>query len=111
MCHFLKKMDRIGVIMLTAKEEIDDRVRALDLGADDYMIKPFSLKELIARIHARVRNLFPELLGAIILGPFEIDDSRREIRYQESVLELSKTEYELLIVSKNAILDAVWGYN
>ncbi|WP_223830143.1 response regulator transcription factor [Paenibacillus arenilitoris] len=119
-CNLLKKMDKMGIIMLTAKEEIDDRVKALNLGADDYMIKPFSLKELIARIHARVRNLFPELLGQVVQGPFRIDDARREIHYKDDLLELSRTEYELLkflvmnhdfVMSKNSILDAVWGNN
>ncbi|MEV5027443.1 response regulator transcription factor [Paenibacillus sp. LPE1-1-1.1] len=119
-CNLLKKMDKMGIIMLTAREEVDDRVKALNLGADDYMIKPFSLKELIARIHARVRNMFPELLGEVIRGPFRIDDSRREFWYQEVLLELSRTEYELLkflvlnhdrVMSKSSILDAVWGHN
>jgi len=119
-CNLLKKMDKMGIIMLTAREEVDDRVKALNLGADDYMIKPFSLKELIARIHARVRNMFPELLGEVIRGPFRMNDSRREIWYEEVLLELSRTEYELLkflilnhdrVTSKSSILDAVWGHD
>lgn len=119
-CDLLTKIDKISIIMLTAKEEVDERVKALNLGADDYMIKPFSFKELVARIQARVRNVHPELLNEIIRGPFRIDDSFREIRFQDKLLQLSKTEYDLLkflvmsdgaVVSKTAILDEVWGYD
>lgn len=55
-----------SVIMLTAKDEVDDRVKGLTLGADDYVIKPFSFDELLARIHARLRNQFPNLFSEII---------------------------------------------
>ncbi|WP_245976641.1 response regulator [Paenibacillus prosopidis] len=63
------------LIILTAREEVDDRVKALNLGVDDYMIKPFSSKELTARIHARERNMYPELMGEVIRGPFRIEDT------------------------------------
>lgn len=119
-CKLIKKIDDIAVIMLTAKEEIEDRVRGLTIGADDYMIKPFSFDELLARIHARIRNHFPNLLSEILVGPFRIDDRRKEISLEERVLELSPTEYELLkyfvinrglVLSKSLILDKVWGYD
>jgi len=119
-CKLLKRMGQMAVIMLTAKEEVDERVRGLTAGADDYMIKPFSFDELIARIHARIRNQFPQLLSELRIGPFQIDDSRREIRYQDRVLSLSATEYELLkylvshhnrVLSKAIILENVWGYD
>ncbi|AHV95469.1 response regulator transcription factor [Paenibacillus sabinae] len=110
----------IAVIMLTAKDEVDDRVKGLSLGADDYMVKPFSFEELLARIQARLRNRFPGLLGEVRCGPFRIDGRRKEIRFRDSVLELSPTEYELLqymvinhglVLSKPMILDKVWGYD
>ncbi|MFC4099885.1 response regulator transcription factor [Paenibacillus xanthanilyticus] len=120
-CQSLKESgDNIAVIMLTAKDEVTDRVRGLTLGADDYMAKPFSFDELLARIQARLRNQFPDLLGAVSHGPFRIDDRKNEIMYMERVLELSPTEYDLLkflvlnhgaVLSKTTILDKVWSYD
>ncbi|WP_339277896.1 response regulator transcription factor [Paenibacillus sp. FSL W8-0426] len=110
----------VGVIMLTARDEVEHRVRGLWLGADDYMIKPFAFDELLARIQARLRNQFPLLMGAVTYGPFRIDDLRKEFTYQGQVLELSPTEYELLkfivhnhgiVLSKATILSRVWGYD
>lgn len=119
-CGLLKKLGAMAVIMLTAKDEVDDRIKGLTLGADDYMVKPFSFQELLARIHARIRNQFPHLLSDLAMGPFRIDDARKEIRYQDGILSLSTTEYELLkymvlnqgiVLSKGKILDHVWGYD
>lgn len=120
-CKRLKERETpTAVIMLTAKEEVEDRVKGLTLGADDYMIKPFSFDELLARIHARVRNQFPHLLNEVAVGPFRINDLRKEITCGHDVLSLSATEYELLkylvlnhglVLSKALILDKVWGYD
>ncbi|MGK9267775.1 response regulator transcription factor [Bacillus inaquosorum] len=118
--RMMKKTGHTAVIMLTAKDEVGVRVKALTEGADDYMIKPFSFEELLARIYARIRDHFPNLFEEVALGPFRIDDRRKEIRYQEEVLKLSATEYELLkflvlnhglVLSKARILDKVWGYD
>lgn len=109
-----------AIIMLTAKDEVQTRIAGLNLGADDYMVKPFSFGELLARIQARLRNQFPGLLGEVRCGPFRVDNRRKEIRYKDAVLELSPTEYELLqylvinhglVLSKPMILDKVWGYD
>jgi two-component system OmpR family response regulator len=119
-CRMLKKEGNIAIIMLTAKDEVEDRIKGLTLGADDYMIKPFSFEELLARVRARLRNQFPNLLAEVILGPFRMDDRRKEISLDHRVLELSPTEYELLkflvinhglVLSKAVILDKVWGYD
>ncbi|MBO9597321.1 MAG: response regulator transcription factor [Cohnella sp.] len=119
-CRRLKRIKPVSIIMLTAKEDVEDRVKGLETGADDYMPKPFNFSELLARIQARVRNQFPYLLEVIELGPFSIDAMRKELRYQDKLLDLSPTEFELLkhlvlhhghVLSKSVILDQVWGYD
>lgn len=117
-CSQIKKSIKTSIIMLTAKDDIDDRVNGLNLGADDYMIKPFSFKELLARINARIRNSFPQLTEAIDVGNFYIDNGAHEIYYDGKLLELSPTEYNLLkyllinnglVLSKSTILENIWG--
>ncbi|WP_067922465.1 MULTISPECIES: response regulator transcription factor [Alicyclobacillus] len=119
-CSLLKRSQNVAVILLTAKDEVEDRVKGLNLGADDYVVKPFSFQELLARIHARIRGQFPQLLDEVRIGPFHIDDARKEIRYQGRALALSTTEYDVLrylvlnhgiVLSKAKILDEVWGYD
>ncbi|WLR61153.1 response regulator transcription factor [Guptibacillus hwajinpoensis] len=119
-CKMIRKSGvQTSVIMLTAKDEVDDRVKGLSLGADDYVVKPFSFEELLARIQARLRNQFPDLFGEVVYGSFKIDDRRKELSFQNKLLALSPTEYELLkylilnhgmVLSKLIILDKVWGY-
>ncbi|NMH74946.1 response regulator transcription factor [Bacillus sp. RO2] len=119
-CNMIRKSGvQTSIIMLTARDEVDNRVKGLTIGADDYLVKPFSFEELLARIQARIRNQFPDQYGEVIYGPFRIDDRRREIEYKGTGLSLSPTEYELLkylvlnhgmVMSKLLILDKVWGY-
>jgi two-component system OmpR family response regulator len=120
-CKMLKKSGfQTSIIMLTAKDEVEDRVKGLTIGADDYVIKPFSFEELLARIQARLRNQFPNLFSEVKYGLFKLDDRRKEFVFNERILELSPTEYELLkflvmnngiVMSKGMILDRVWGYD
>lgn len=119
-CSRIKKTIKTSIIMLTARDDVDDKVKGLDIGADDYMAKPFSFKELLARINARVRNSFPELDDVIHIGDFTIDDGAHEFTYCGKVLDLPPTQYNLLrfllmnngiVLSKSLILKKVWGYD
>ena len=123
-CIEIKKNIDTSIIMLTAREEIDDRVKGLDLGADDYMVKPFSYRELVARIKARLRNNRSDdkkdNIEEITIGKFSMNHHAHEIKYKGNLLELSPTEYKLLkylldnrqiVLSKSKILDNVWGYD
>lgn len=119
-CSIIKKSIKTSVIMLTALDEVDDKVKGLDIGADDYMAKPFSFKELLARINARIRNSFPELSDITNIGNFKVDNKAHEITYSEKVLDLPPTQYNLLsfllmnngiALSKSLILEKVWGYD
>ncbi len=119
-CSRIKKSTKTSIIMLTARDDIDDKVRGLDIGADDYMAKPFSFKELLARINARLRSDFPELDDVIHIGDFKLDDKAHEFTYCEKILELPPTQYNLLkfllmnngiVLSKSFILEKVWGYD
>jgi len=119
-CFEIKKTIKTSIIMLTAKDDIDARVCGLNLGADDYMSKPFSFKELLARINARLRNSFPEIDEIRTIGSFVIDDGAHEITMKDKLLSLSPTEYNLLryllfnnglALSKRTILEKVWGFD
>lgn len=119
-CSQLKKLTKAAIIMLTAKDEVDDLVKGLSLGADDYMSKPFSFKELIARIEVRLKSTFPELSETNTMGSFSIDDGAHEISYNGNILDLPPTQYNLLrylllnrglVISKSTILENVWGYD
>jgi two-component system OmpR family response regulator len=119
-CTRIKRLIKTSVIMLTARDDVDDKVRGLDTGADDYMAKPFSFKELLARINARIRNSFPELNQVISIGDFSIDDGAHEFTYGGKLIDLPPTQYNLLrfllinngtVLSKSLILEKVWGYD
>ena len=111
------------VLMLTARDEIDERVRALDAGVDDYLTKPFNLKELHARVRARLRRGGYEQearadSGPLELGDLKIDPIERTVLRAERSITLSQREFELLrflvqhadaVQQRQSILDAVWG--
>jgi DNA-binding response OmpR family regulator len=111
----------VPVIMLTARGDPDDRVRGLDLGADDYIAKPFHMAELLARIRAHLRRAGVIRAGDPILryGDLELDTQTREVRRAGTLVTLTAREFELLelflrhprqVLSKEAILDRLWGY-
>ena len=114
----LKDLDpTMAVILLTARREVDDRVRGLDSGADDYMVKPFDLAELAARIRAVRRRDALQLPARIEIGSLTVDLARHRARVGERDLALSRTEFDVLCtlalhreetVTRGVILDEVW---
>ena len=108
------------IIMLTARDQVSDRVTGLRLGADDYMVKPFDFEELLARIEAVTRRRIPAQSEVLRAGPITLDQARREVSVDGSHIELTVKEYELLrlfllhpgrVLPRQMILDRVWGYD
>jgi two-component system response regulator MprA len=115
--------DRTPVLMLTARDAVDDRVAGLDAGADDYLVKPFALKELKARLRALLRRAEPASAdeGSVLrFADLALDRSAWEARRGSRVLELSRTEFQLLalflehprqVLTRSQIFERVWGYD
>lgn len=109
----------IPIIMLTARGEEEERVRGLATGADDYVVKPFSLPELMARINALLRRANPQLIAAMLkAGDLELDRTTHRVRRAGKEIHLGPTEYRLLeylmgnpgrVYSREQLLDGVWG--
>jgi DNA-binding response OmpR family regulator len=132
-CRVIRQEMTTPVLMLTARDDEIDRVVGLEVGADDYMTKPFSMRELMARVKAmlrRVRMIREEVQAeagtaqppsqTITLGTLVIDLTRREVRLNEEIVALKPKEYELLLflaqhrgqmLSREFILERVWGWN
>ncbi|OJV66575.1 MAG: DNA-binding response regulator [Clostridiales bacterium 38-18] len=108
-----------GILMLTAKDTLDDKIMGLEYGADDYLIKPFEYKELLARVKALSRRSTKKLTeDKIILGSFLVDRAHKAIYFKNIDIGLSNREYQLLsllmennkqIVPREVIIDRVWG--
>ena len=116
--------DRTPVLMLTARDAVSDRVDGLDAGADDYLVKPFALEELLARLRALVRRAEPgadESAGdAFAFSDLTLDPRTREVARAGREIELTKTEFELLhlfmrhprqVLTRTQIFEAVWDYD
>ncbi|HEY9872129.1 MAG TPA: response regulator transcription factor [Candidatus Obscuribacterales bacterium] len=110
----------VPVILLTARNELDDRLEGLNLGADDYLAKPFFVEELVARIHAVVRRTSGEHQNLISAGPIKLDCMTREVTCNQQVIELTTREFNLLeylmrslgrVFTRTQILEHVWGYD
>ena len=106
--------------MLTARDAVDDRVSGLDAGADDYVVKPFALEELLARIRALLRRASPTADGVLRFGDLELDTGTREVRRGGDRIELTRTEFNLLelfmvnprqVLTRSVIFERVWGYD
>jgi two-component system OmpR family response regulator len=112
----------VPVLFLTARDATEDKVRGLTLGGDDYMTKPFSVEELVARIRAVLRRVKPSQTakGRMVVADLELDEDTHEVRRAGHDIELTATEFKLLrylmlnarrVLSKDQILDHVWNYD
>ncbi len=109
----------VPIIMLTARGDEMDRVAGLDAGADDYIVKPFSTKELLARVRAVLRRRAPEQMGGVVsIGALSLDASTYRVSFNEQMLKLGPTEFKLLhylmnhaerVHGRSQLLDKVWG--
>ena len=123
-CRKVRELSDVPIIMLTARDEIEDKVSGLDLGADDYLTKPFAIQELLARIRAALRKHAPqkeEPAGEVLMvRNLRLYPSRYEVLVGEESVELTKKEYSLLeyllrnkrtVLTRDQILQQVWGYD
>ena len=118
-CRRLRATGDVAVLMLSARGEVDDRIDGFDAGADDYLPKPFTFKELLARVRAVLRRRGIALGRVIAVGDLSLDRETREVTRGERTVELTPREFELLelfighprqVFSREAILNRIWGY-
>lgn len=126
-CKQLRKDGDVPIIMLTARDEEVDRVVGLEIGADDYVVKPFSVRELLARVKTVLRRVGSQNLpaagspttGPLTMGALSLDPARHEVHWHETPLSLSPLGFGLLqeflrhpgqVLSREQLLDLVWGY-
>jgi two-component system response regulator MprA len=118
-CRELRASGDMGIIILTARTVVGERVRGLEAGADDYLPKPFAFEELLARIRAVLRRRSPQAEGVIRVGDLKIDIEKRQVRRGSRIAELTTREFELLKLlaqyvgrplSREFIVQRVWGY-
>ncbi len=117
----IRKISLVPVIMLTARDDVKDKVKGLDLGANDYVTKPFVIEELLARMRSKLNSLNDaKNLNYIVFKNIKMDDSIREVKYKNDIIDLTPKEYELLkylienknnVVSRIDIVKKVWGYD
>jgi DNA-binding response OmpR family regulator len=121
LCLRLRKTGiQVPIIMLTAKDEIPDRVAGLNAGADDYVTKPFSMEELLARVKARLRRTHPEEPDLLEFEDLRLNRLTREVYRSNQLIELTAKEFDLLefllrhprqVITRDQILEKVWGYD
>ena len=120
-CRRLRQTgDKVPIILLTAKDEVSDRVTGLDAGADDYVVKPFSIEELLARVRANLRRDSDEESELLQFGDLTLNRSTREVFRAQRLIELTAKEFDLLeyllshprqVLTRDQILERVWGYD
>jgi two-component system, OmpR family, response regulator MprA len=119
--HLRRAGDRVPILMLTARDAISDRVEGLDAGADDYLVKPFDVDELKARMRALLRRIGGEGdPDALTFAELRLDSARHGVSVDDEFVELTRTEYQLLellmlnprrVLPHSLIYDRVWGYD
>jgi DNA-binding response OmpR family regulator len=121
-CKEIRKQSQVPIIMLTARDEVTDKVVGLEVGADDYLTKPFHPQELVARAKALLRRarIEPDAPKLIRAGKLEVDLERHEVRHGEAKVQLRPKEFDLLallarhpgrVFQRSELLDLVWGYD
>ncbi|WP_328547767.1 response regulator transcription factor [Streptomyces platensis] len=112
--------DEVPVLMLSALDELEDRVAGLQAGADDYLVKPFALKELVLRLQSLLRRRPPGASDTVRIGDLELAPAAREVTYGGAPVSLTRREFELLevlvrnvdvVLTRDQLLDRVWGYD
>jgi two-component system response regulator MprA len=116
----MRAMGNVPILILTAKDTVQDRVQGLDAGADDYMVKPFELDELLARVRALLRRTQADRAPILTFADLTLDTSTRQAHRQGRVISLTAKEYDLLelfmrhprqVLTREMIFDRVWGYD
>jgi len=119
-CRRLRAAGNVPILMLTAKDAVADRVEGLDAGADDYLVKPFALDEVLARLRALLRRAKPEAPEILSFADLRLDTGTHQAFRGERPIELTAKEYELLelflqhprqVLTREVIYDRVWGYD
>jgi two-component system, OmpR family, response regulator MprA len=119
-CRRLRAMSDVPIIMLTARDEVDDRILGLDSGADDYLIKPFAPAELLARVRSMLRRSLTDTQKPLRYADLWLDAVTRETRRADRDFSLSPKEFDLLafllahprqVLPRERILESVWGYD
>ncbi len=119
-CRRLRSASEVPILMLTAKESIEDRVAGLDAGADDYLVKPFAFDELMARVRALLRRAQPTKPKVYTFADLQLDTGTRQGKRGDHTFDLTAKEYELLelfmehprqVLTREVIFDRVWDYD
>jgi DNA-binding response OmpR family regulator len=119
-CKMVRAQSDIPIIMITARDAITDRVKGLESGADDYLVKPFHIDELMARVHAQLRRRHSKEVPSLSYQDLTLDPESHEVFRNRRSIELTSTEFKLLnylmrhprqVLSKEQILEEVWGYD
>jgi DNA-binding response OmpR family regulator len=116
----LRQRDDVAILMLTARDGLEQRVKGLDTGADDYLVKPFERQELLARMRALLRRRPPRGSAPLVVGDLQLNPDTHEVTRAGRSVDLTQREFELLeylmrneriVVSRQRLLDEVWGYD